>query len=119
MNTIVCVFAAPIPVGHRVELQWFAVSAKGLLGGTSSHSFNHEPILRDLETGVEYSSERAFERGRMKVPDQPIPIGDRLGEGVEISHRMVGRVVRCRVVTLRGYSDYDVQTHLDLEPAHA
>ena len=61
MHQVVCIFAAPIPVGHRVECQWFAEQVQGVLSGARTVTWNHEPLIKDLDTGIEYSSHRAWQ----------------------------------------------------------
>ena len=116
MHTIVCLYAAPIPVGHRIDCQWFSIAVDGIFSGAQMYPYPHEPLLRDLDTGIEYSSEKGFERNSAKMPDHPIELTDRALAGAQITHRIIGRVTRCRVVTLRGYKEVDLQTHIDVEP---
>lgn len=103
---------APIPVGHRVRVTFFALESRGLFG-VSTQDLPHEPMLEDLDTGVVYCSERPFPHDGTKSPRQPLGVGDRAQAKVE---RVVEGVVRsCRVVTVRAFSEVDVQTRLVLE----
>jgi len=116
MHSIVCVYAAPIPVGHRIDCQWFSLAVEGIFSGSQMYPYPHEPLIKDLDTGIEYCSERGFQRSAAKMPDRPIEVTDQPLTGAQVTHRIIGRVTRCRVVTLRGYSEVDLQTHIDIEP---
>jgi hypothetical protein len=110
-HRVVFVYAAPIPVGHRVEIRWIRRTSKGLFGGTSAEDRAAEPIVRDLDTGIEWVSDHAHvNESGMKYPDQPIALSS---EAVgETSHLLRGVVRACRVVHVRRFNDLDVQTEL-------
>jgi hypothetical protein len=116
MHHIVVLYAAPIPVGHRVELRWYEQVSTGLLGGKNETAREHEPVLVDLDTGIEYASDHAYgQTDSMKRPDQPITVASQpVGEPVQI---LTGRVKACRVIHVRRYRDIDVQTDLLIDPA--
>jgi hypothetical protein len=113
-HRVVFVYAAPIPVGHRVEIRWIRRTSKGLFGGVSAEERAAEPIVRDLDTGIEWVSDHAhvLESG-VKHPDQPVALSN---EPVgETSHFLRGVVRACRVVHIRRFSNLDVQTELLVE----
>ncbi len=114
MKTSTVVYSAPIPVGHRVEVTWYGESSCKLFGGSKTTVREYEPIIRDLDTGVEYASDFVYGTGSSKKPDTPLEVSAEV-QAEEIES-VRGRVVACRVVTLRGFSDYDVQTELTIEP---
>lgn len=104
--------AAPIPVGNRVEMMFFARDT-----GFFSPDFREQadmPVIRDLETGIEYAPEWVFDR-------EP---GEQLGETtsraldmspmVRPTRVVTGRVVACRVVTGMSGADWTVFTYLTL-----
>ena len=115
MHSVVCVYAAPIPVGHRVEILWFAQEVTGIFSGPKTHVYEAEPFIKDLDTGIEYSSHRAFEHGLMKVSHKPLEVSDRPNPALRVSHRIVGVVRRCRIVTCIAFDGDPIQTHLDVE----
>lgn len=116
MHQIVCLYAAPIPVGHRVECRWLSEEVSGIFSGANVVTWNHEPILKDLDTGVEYSSHRAWQRAGYKVSHEPLGISDQPSPEVKVTHMLAGIVRRCRVITCAGYEGQPIQTHLDIEP---
>lgn len=117
MEHVVAVYVAPIPVGHRVEITWTEEVRRGLVPGQDrTDGRPHQPVIVDLDTGVVYLSDWAVGASRRKGPDQPYEVG----AGTLSDHR-VGRVLRgvvraCRVITVRGFPQLDVQTHLEVEP---
>lgn len=117
MEEVVVVYQAPVPVGHRVEIRWYQQTKEGLFGGKKTKERPFEPVIKDLDTGIEYLTD--FLPGANtggKLPDIPLRVDlDALKTG-EVTRTLVGRVVSCQVVTIRGFSDYDVQTHLMIEP---
>jgi hypothetical protein len=52
---------------------------------------------------------------RAKHPKRALEVDEHLKKELEVVRTLVGTVRRCRVVTV-AWSDYDVQTHLDVEP---
>lgn len=116
MHQVVCIFAAPIPVGHRVECQWFAEQVQGVLSGARTVTWNHEPLIKDLDSGIEYSSHRAWQVMGGKASLEPLHIGNMPNPSVQATHRLVGVVRRCRVITALGYEGEPIQTHLDIDP---
>ncbi len=111
---VLILYAAAIPVGHRVEVRWYTQVSSKLFGGTESTSRDHEPVIVDLDTGIEYASDHAYTGGGAKRPDEPIE----LSEGVtgEPSGVLRGTVRACRVIHVRRFSELDVQTYLTIEP---
>lgn len=108
-HTIVVLYAAPIPVGHRVTVCWFAKS--GFFGKKKR---DHEPVIVDLDTGIEYVSDFTHDGSDgIKEPHQPIGIAET--STLTAERELTGRVTRCRVVHVRSFSELDVQTHLDID----
>ena len=115
MHSIVCIYPAPIPVGHRVEVLWFTEEVEGIFSGSKTHVYDAEPYIKDLDTGIEYASHRAFVHGGMKMSHQPLEVGEQANPSLRVSHRIVGVVRRCRVITCVAFSGDPLQTHLDVE----
>jgi hypothetical protein len=113
MEEVVPLFAAAIPVGHRVEVSWYAVT-KGGLFGSSREERPHEPVVTDLDTGVEYLSDFALKGPGIKRPNEPLALqpGRKIGD---VIRTLRGRVSSCRVVTVRAFSEIDLQTYLAIE----
>lgn len=114
MRHVLVQYAAPIPVGHRVEVRWYARVSAGLFGGRDEETAEHQPIVVDLDTGIEYASDHAYEQdGGGKRFSEPIRLaGEPSGEIVE---KVTGTVKACRVIHVRRYSELDVQTDLHIE----
>jgi hypothetical protein len=116
MERLVLVYAAPVPIGHHVEIQWYGVPKAGLFGGGRRDERPAEPVVTDLDTGVRYMTDFAVRTGGIKRPNEPLELDPErlLGEPV----RTLRGVVRsCRVVTVRSFSEVDLQTHLSVELA--
>jgi hypothetical protein len=111
---VLMVYAAPIPVGHRVELRRYVYEWKGLFG-SGREDRPYEPIVYDLDTGIEYASDHAYEcTTSIKAPDQPVALAPApRGQVVAV---LRGVVRACRVLHLRRWQGFDVQTELDIEP---
>lgn len=111
----VVIFQAPIPVGHRVELEWYDMHDAGFFG-TNRKPRPHEPVVTDLDTGVVYMSDRLLFTSGVKAPHTPLEVGERLSEDAKPVKRVQGIVRACRVVTIRSFGDIDLQTELTVEP---
>lgn len=110
MHTVVVLYAAPIPVGHRVTVRWF--DKPGFFGKKKKDS---QPVVVDHDTGIEYVSDFTHDAsGGIKQPDQPVAMSDGPASGFTVSRELSGKVTRCRVVTVRGFGEIDLQTHLKI-----
>jgi hypothetical protein len=116
MHSIVLLYAAPVPVGHRVEIRWYQLNSRGLLGGQNKATQNHEPVLRDLDTGIEYATDFVLGVSGGKMPRQPVAVGMQPRANAEVCAAVTGQVVACRIVTVHGFATEGVQTHLQIEP---
>ncbi len=112
---LVVVYVAPIPVGHRVRVTWHALEEAGLAGQTRTDERPYEPWITDLDTGVEYRTDWAVGTERRRHRDQPYILGEQFVSGVSVEREVIGTVRSCRVLTIRGYPDLEVQTHLVLD----
>jgi hypothetical protein len=112
----VVVFVAPVPVGHSVEITWYEHVQEGLVPSQSRvDSRPAEPVIRDLDTGITYMTEWAVGSQRRKSPDAAYELGDDLLADYQEAKQVTGKVLWCQVVTIRGYPQVDVQTHLLIE----
>lgn len=114
MEKYILVTLAPIPVGHRVQILWYEIVESGLFS-TSRVMRPHEPIVIDQNTSVVYCSDRSFSRGNTKAPNEPFEVSEALAHGAQLARRVEGTVRACRVITIRTFSDIDVQTELTVE----
>jgi hypothetical protein len=115
MEYVTCIYCAPIPVGHRVEVRWFEASSAGVFG-TKTASQPDMPLIKDLETGVEYLGDWLYNHNGTKRSKRALAIDEHIKKELQVVRTLVGTVSRCRVVTV-AWSEYDIQTHLDIEPA--
>ncbi len=110
---VVVVYVAPVPVGHRVRVTWHEEVQRGLVPGQERIDERpHEPVLRDLDTGIQYVSDWGFGAGRRKRPDTPYDVGDTLLSDYRVAREIEGVVRATRVITVRGYPDLEDQTHI-------
>ena len=116
MHEVVVVYAAPIPIGHRIEVTWYQLVERGLAGQTRTDERPAQASIRDLDTGIEYDTDWVFGGGGKPRPDTPHDVETEPLEGFRVHRRLAGTVRRCRIVTLRRFPSYDVQTHLWIEP---
>ena len=113
MRDLVVIYAAPIPVGHRVEVRWYTQVSSRLFGGDKETPRDHEPVIVDLDTGIEFASDHAYTSGGMKHPDQPVDLSPTAT--ADPSTILRGTVRACRVVHIRRFSELDVQTHFSID----
>lgn len=116
---IVVVYVAPIPVGHRVRVVWHQLNEPGIAGQVRTDERPHQPMIEDLDTGVTYWTDWPVGTDRRRSHEEPFDIRFDLRDGLEVERVLEGTVRACRVVTVRGYADLDVQTHLVVEPDDA
>jgi hypothetical protein len=114
METVTVIYSAAIPVGHRIEVRWFEASSAGVFG-TKTEEQPHQPLVRDIDTGIEYMGDWMLKHAGSKRPKRALEVDEHVKKELEVVRTLVGTVRRCRVVTV-AWSDYDVQTHLDVEP---
>ena len=105
---------APIPLGHRVRLTWYRMTNTGLFGGTSTEEHPHEPEVEDLDTGVIYCSQQHFEHSAALHRGRPLEIAPTVRG--EVAETLEGVVRGCRVFTIRGWGEVEIQTRLVVEP---
>ena len=110
-------YAAPIPVGHKVEVIQFKKKEKGFFSKKETEKVLIGLWIKDLDTGIEYGMDFHYEDKSTvffgNVTMWPIEIR----EDLEIDKKFVGRVTRCRILTMRLNLDWQMQTRLQLEEA--
>jgi len=74
VEQIAVIYAAPIPVGHHVEVRWYKKTRKSLLGGEKTEIREYQPVIRDMDTCVEYCSDFGFGASNMLSPYEPLPV---------------------------------------------
>lgn len=84
-------YAVQIPVGHRVELQWPEMG-----GGP------HQPVVKDLETGVVWAPEWACQEGGELQPRRALKT-------------VQGVVQACLLVCAPGNDSFDTSTWLTID----
>jgi hypothetical protein len=108
-RTFVLLGAMPIPVGHRVEV--YLLSQEGGFLRPGRQPRPDEPLVRDLETGVDYGRTWHFRA----VPTSGVlssvrcAYGAEPAEGVAIEEKLEGCVVACRVL-IDGIADKQAAT---------
>jgi hypothetical protein len=115
MELVTCIYSAPVPVGHRIEVRWFQASSGGGVFGNKTEEQPHQPLIKDLDTGIEYMGDWMLKHSGSKRPKRALEVEEHLKHELEVVRTLVGTVRRCRVITV-AWSEYDVQTHLDVEP---
>ncbi len=118
METYQLLFAAPIPVGHRVELRWYEHEVVGLLSGRRFERDAYRPLVKDLDTGISYGDFDLFHHGSVLSlsQDQPTSLTDEPHPKHRLADSVVGRVVSCRVASHMTREWSKVQTTLHVEP---
>lgn len=113
---LVVVYLAPIPVGHRVRVRWYDEVLRGLGGGPPRRDERpHQPEITDLDTGIVYTTDWIGGAGRRKRPDDPYDVGVSPMSDRQLANEVEGTVTACRVITVRGYPDLEIQTSITLD----
>lgn len=86
--------AAPIPVGHLVEV-WLLRTDEGMLS-----TDNTGPVVRHVETGIVYGPWWAYAKESAVIEDAP-PAQLVLRSDAIITAHFKARVVHCRIVSTR------------------
>lgn len=87
-------FAAPVPIGHRVELTIYRLHVRGLFARSAV-----DAVVRDRATGIVYAPVWVWKR---TVVDDKLQFTDQLGKGVRQVQVVEGDVVSCTVVSDTG-----------------
>ncbi len=104
-TTFDLLFAAPIPVGHRVELIWRGeptAEYKGILGKPtigSGPADRSKPTVRDLDTGIIYGPLDHYLTQTVKHRNHVRPIEAEPNAALEPAGHFIGRVLACRVLS--------------------
>ena len=84
----------PIPVGNQVELQVFGL--RTTIFGSNLTPMQHEPLVRDLVTGVLYGQQWHFTSVDSKNATD-VPLETR--KDLQLVERIIGRVAATRTFT--------------------
>ena len=114
MMELVVLLVAPVPVGHRVEVCFLRRQVPGMVRDRVLED-DHQPVITDLDSGVVYGSELAWGDNTTRRQGAPLPLKVGPLADSDVKRRLVGRVRACRVVTVRGAGEVDVQTLLQVE----
>jgi hypothetical protein len=118
IRTVQVLYHAPIPVGHRVEIQFFKDMSAG--PAPSDHQVISEtPIITDLDTGVAYSAFAHYDHAGHLREWLRTPFPERLEPqpNVFFAERVTGRVLGCRIITdPRTPGKVEVMTQLRVAP---
>lgn len=118
IRTVQVLYHAPIPIGHRVEVQFF----KDMSGGDApaQHKVIREtPIITDLDTGIVYSALAHHDHAGKLRDWLDVPFPDRLEPrpNVFFAERITGRVLGCRIITEpRNPGTMEVMTQIRVAP---
>jgi hypothetical protein len=102
-------YAAPIPIGHRVELHFYERDL-----GFFSVGYREQrdvPLVLDVETGIEYAPTWLFKHDPLEMmEDATRAVEPSLA--VQPTRSFAGRVIACRVVTGMVGADWTIYTYL-------
>jgi hypothetical protein len=101
METLEILYAAPVPVGHRVELRWYEAPIGGFFGNKLEVR-PHEPRLVDLDTGVTYAPGWMYAETEGVRPLKAQALLAEMRPGLREGRVLVGVVRACRVTTFNG-----------------
>ena len=107
-------FVAAIPVGHKVEVVQFkevSVDKKGRESETPVAGL----WLKDLDTGIEYGLSDHFEKRKFVVWSRVEPWPFDVRKEIVADKKFEGKVVRCRLMSMRMSNDWQMQTRLQIE----
>ena len=117
LRTIQVLYHAPIPVGHRVEVQFFKESPEGP-SAPDAKILVESPIVTDLDSGVSYSALSHYDQTGHLREWLEVPFPERLQPRphVYFAERITGRVTACRVISdARAPTKLEVMTQLRVE----
>jgi hypothetical protein len=107
-------YAAPIPVGHTVEITEFADPSVGKRG-PSIHSPQLHPAVQDLDTGIRYLNHvHVSTAGNGGTPFRANPYPLTPMSGLQVARVSRATVVACTLVWVEGITAQ--QTVLELLP---
>lgn len=102
--------AAPIPIGHRVELHFYERDL-----GLFLANFREQPdmpLVRDLETGIEYAPAWLFKHEPTELAAGETARALELSPSAQPTRSISGRVIACRVVTGLVGAEWSIFTYL-------
>jgi hypothetical protein len=111
-------YHAPIPIGHRVEIQFFKDMSAGDQPAAQT-VIAETPIITDLDSGVTYSAMAHHDHAGKLRDWLGTPFPERLDpqQNVFFAERVTGRVLGCRIITdPRTPGTMEVMTQLKVAP---
>lgn len=112
MQEVCCLFACPVPVGHRVQVRWYLRPDAGVWADRLER-VPEQPCVDDLDTGIRYAPLWMVATNRPAVGPW-FPIGHEPAPDLVEDTTLVGRVEACVVSTVE--STGQVQTLLLVRP---
>lgn len=117
MQTIELLYPAVIPVGHRVEIRWYEAPVGGFWG-SKPVVVDHEPLVRDLDTGVVYAPGWLFAESTGVRPNRAQEVRREPRTDAREVRALTGTVKSCRVLAWNGGDGSCLlQTTLTIDPA--
>lgn len=105
--------AAPIPVGHRVELHFYERDL-----GFFSFNFCEQtdmPLVCDLDTGIDYAPAWLFKHEPREMLEKDARRVLELSPSVKPTRSITGRVIACRIISGFEGADWTIFTYLTLQ----
>jgi hypothetical protein len=111
MRSLELIFAAPVPVGHRIEILVFEEVQEGL--------FTKKKVtylqVQDLETEIVYGPLDLYWSGIGIRFGERIALRSGPREELSLVETITGRVTSCRLVTIQLGDSFQIQTTLVVE----
>ncbi|KXS10587.1 hypothetical protein M427DRAFT_61950 [Gonapodya prolifera JEL478] len=116
MPTYNLLYPCPIPIGHRVSVTVYSRPKNGLFGTKGRVTVDKEPVVVDLDTGVEYAPAWLYGYNGMTSASGMHGVGPNQLVGVKTEKVEQGVVRQCRIFTnVGGDLNQWMQTFLTTE----
>ncbi|MFH2143442.1 MAG: hypothetical protein ABIJ97_13540 [Bacteroidota bacterium] len=111
-------YAAPIPLGHKIEVSNFVYVETDRKGREQTDEIPGF-MVRDLTTGIEYGMNKHYDKSKLisfyNVSTLPL---ERRSD-IRLVKKFTGTVARCRILTVRVADNWVMQTRLVIENTEA
>ena len=105
--------SVPIPVGHRVEVQWFNLRKTSLLGSQTDKPIEM-PRVTDQTTGIHYGPDVLYS-DRFSTDPYAINVKEHsLRRDLHVSRTVTGIVLSCSIAVLAGDQHCETELHLEV-----